>query len=31
VKAQLAELGYSWEASTVGFVGDVVLHAAPKP
>ena len=31
VKEQLAELGYSWEASTVGFVGDVVLHAAPKP
>jgi len=29
VKQQLAELGYSWEASTGGFVGDVVLHATP--
>ena len=29
VKAQLAGLGYSWEASTTGAVGDVVLHATP--
>lgn len=29
VKEQLAGLNYSWKASMVGFVGDVVLHAAP--
>jgi hypothetical protein len=29
VKEQLAGLDYSWEPSTAGFVGDVVLHATP--